>query len=162
MVNDIDKLKDAIGSLEAQAKEVSQFSGLLKAVDYARSQIETSQIAFGEASTIYMKQVRESSSKIDNLLDRTEQLPKSLVKIESSQKDISTAISSLKYVTADQYKAGITDLTNEMKKSVDSVNAAMVRMESLLGSSNKKNAITILICSIAVASVTALLFKGII
>ena len=42
MVNEIEKLNKVIGSLEEQATRVTEFNGILAAVNEARSEIESS------------------------------------------------------------------------------------------------------------------------
>ncbi len=106
MVNDLQKLNMAIGSLEEQASQIKEFNGVLRAVNDARTEIEASKASLSSLSTEHRQLINDSYSKFDDLDKRLSVLEKKLVDLTKGQERVQHAISDLVILSPDQFELG--------------------------------------------------------
>lgn len=119
MVSDIPKLNSIISSLEDQAKRVTEFSGLLSAVNEARTQIETSKdllkTTHGEQKQIF----GDFRNYFNELEKRLNDIEKDLDKIVGAQIRIIDEISSLDILSPQQFQEGLKTNANVTFEHLD-------------------------------------------
>lgn len=98
-MNDVNKLNGIITSLEDQARKVSEFSGLLAAVNDARKEIESSKSILEAASAESRHFLKDSRSQFDSLERRLLTLEKKLEQIAAAQSRTSDQLMSLDILT---------------------------------------------------------------
>lgn len=106
MVNDLQKLHAAIGSLEEQASQVQEFNGVLRAVRDARAEIEASNVALSSLSLEQRQLVKDNYSKFDEFEKRLSNLEINLAELEKGQERVLQRISELKTLPPDQFEHG--------------------------------------------------------
>ena len=106
MVNDLQKLHKVIGSLEEQATQVGAFTGVLRAVNDARVEIEASNATLSSLSREQKQLVKDSYGKFDDLEKRLSDLEKNLADLANGQDRVQRTISELKILTPDQFEHG--------------------------------------------------------
>ena len=106
MVNDIEKLNKVIGSLEEQATRVTEFNGILAAVNEARSEIESSKKILESTSAEHQQLIADNHSKFDELLKRLVSIEQKLANLEQGQDKCLQKISELKFLTPEKFEEG--------------------------------------------------------
>lgn len=105
-MNDIKKLQQVIDSLEEQAAHVSEFHGVLNAVNEAKTQIEASITEIQALSAEHKKFVSGSCDQFVDFGNRLSNLEKKLVDLGQSHDKAINIISALKFLTPDQFEYG--------------------------------------------------------
>lgn len=131
MVNEIEKLNKVIGSLEEQATRVTEFNGILAAVNEARSEIESSKKILESTSVEHQQLIADNHSKFDELLKRLVSIEQKLANLEEGQDKCLHKISELKFLTPEKFEEGrkASDVeTNEsvlgLSQKIDDANQA--------------------------------------
>ena len=106
MVNEIEKLNKVIGSLEEQATRVTEFNGILAAVNEARSEIESSKKILENASSQHQQFIEDNHSKFEKLLERLDSIEEKLADLEQGQDKCLHKISELKFLTPEKFDEG--------------------------------------------------------
>lgn len=106
MVNDIQKLQKVIDSLEEEASQVREFTGILRAVSEAHAKIEVSNATLSSLSSELKQLIKDSYSKFDGLEKRLSDLEKQQVDLVRGQDSVRCAISELKFVSPAQFEHG--------------------------------------------------------
>ena len=106
MVNDLQKLNKAIGSLEEQASKVSEFNGILRVINDARSEIAASNGALASLSNEQKQLIKDSYGKFDDFDKRFSDLEKKLTHLEKGQDRVLRIIDELKILSPDQFEHG--------------------------------------------------------
>jgi chromosome segregation ATPase len=106
VVNEIEKLNKVIGSLEEQATRVTEFNGILAAVNEARSEIESSKKILENASSQHQQFIEDNHSKFEKLLERLDSIEKKLADLEQGQDKCLRKISELKFLTPEKFDEG--------------------------------------------------------
>ncbi|NVK01356.1 MAG: hypothetical protein HWE12_07410 [Oceanospirillaceae bacterium] len=117
-MSDIKKLHKVIESLEEQSTRVSEFNGVLKAVNAAKAEISIAKDSFAALGDEQQKLVTLSYQKFDEFEKRLAMLDRALSAIESkmvaadqfeSGRDrILLRLSELRFVSPEQFEHGIT------------------------------------------------------
>ncbi len=105
-MNDIQKLHKIIGSLEEQASQVREFTGVLRAVSDVHSVIEASNATLSSLSSEQKQLIKDSYSKFDGLEKRLSDLEKQQVDLVKGQDSVRRAISELKFLSPAQFEHG--------------------------------------------------------
>ncbi|MDF1629117.1 MAG: hypothetical protein P1U78_04895 [Alcanivoracaceae bacterium] len=92
MMDDIKKLSRIISNLESQANQVSEFNGLLSAINAAREEIEASGNALKVASDEHKKFVDDNREAISGLGERVESFDSDFRRFVNAHKDGSSAL----------------------------------------------------------------------
>lgn len=98
-MNDLEKLNRVIGSLEEQATQISEFNGILQAVNDARSDIDSSNAVLTSLSSEHKQLIKDRYSKFDDF-------DKSLCDLEKNQGRVLRTIAELKILSPDQFEHG--------------------------------------------------------
>lgn len=106
MVNELQKLHKIISSFEEQASEISEFNGVLRAVNEARTEIVASKATLSSLAIKHEQLIEESYDKFDNLEKRLSELEKKLADLAKGQDRLQSAISELKILSPDQFERG--------------------------------------------------------
>lgn len=106
MVNDLQKLHAAIGSLEEQASQVHEFNGVLRAISDARAEIKASNVALSSLSIEQKQLVEDNYSKFDNLEKRLSDLEIKLTELANGQDRVQRTISEMKTLAPEQFEHG--------------------------------------------------------
>ena len=130
-MNDVNKLGAIISSLEDQARKVSEFSGLLSAVNDARKEIEMSKKFLEAGSTTSRLFLQDSVGHFDRLSRQLIALEKHLEQIQNAQHRASDQLMSLDILTpavfAEASKASeilILDSFNKIEGKLNSIQIA--------------------------------------
>ena len=102
-MSDIQKLKKVIGSLEEQSSKVSEFNGVLSAVNSAKAEIYSATIAFDKLAQEQKKLVSESYTRFEEYGDKLVELEEKLSALESNQQQTLSKLSELKFLTPEQF-----------------------------------------------------------
>ena len=105
-MNDLQKLREVIGSLEEQASQVQEFNGVLRAVNDARVEIEANKSILSSLSGEQKQLFKDSYGLFDELEKRLSYLNKKLADLEEGQIKVQRTISELKILTPDQFEHG--------------------------------------------------------
>ncbi|WP_225776389.1 hypothetical protein [Pseudomonas sp. Marseille-Q5115] len=105
-MNDLQMLHKAIGSLEEQASQISEFNGVLRAVNDARTEIEASKAYLSSLSTEHKQLVKDSYGKFEDVEKRLSDFEKKLVDLAKGQDRVQRTINELKILTPDQFEHG--------------------------------------------------------
>ena len=118
MVNEIEKLNKIIGSLEEQATKVTEFNGILAAVNETRSEIVDSKKILQNASAQHQQLIDENRSKLDKILKRLDSIEEKLANLEQGQDKCLRKISELNFLTPEKFEEGRKSSDVETKESV--------------------------------------------
>ena len=118
MVNEIEKLNKVIGSLEEQATRVTEFNGILAAVNEARSEIESSKKILESTSAEHQQFIADNHSKFDELLKCLVSIEQKLANLERGQDKCLQKISELKLLTPEKFEEGRKASDAETNESV--------------------------------------------
>lgn len=105
-MNDLQKLKRIIGSLEEQASQVTEFNGILQAINDSRSEIDASKVALSSLSNEQKKLINESYTRFDDFEKRFSDLEKKLNHLESGLETVLRTIGDQKTLSPDQFEHG--------------------------------------------------------
>tara|TARA_B100001123_G_C14890239_1_gene859579 strand:- start:203 stop:682 length:480 start_codon:yes stop_codon:yes gene_type:complete len=106
-VNEIEKLNKVIGSLEEQATRVTEFNGILAAVNEARSEIESSKKILENASAEHQQFIDDNRSNFEKLLKRLDSIEEKLADLDQRQDKCLRKISELKFLTPEKFEEGL-------------------------------------------------------
>ena len=130
-MNEIEKLNKVIGSLEEQATRVTEFNGILAAVNEARSEIESSKTILINSYAEHQQLTADSHSKFDELLKRLVSIEQKLANLEQGQDKSRQKISELNFLTPEKFeesRKASDDKTNESEQrlghKIDDANQA--------------------------------------
>lgn len=98
-MSDVNKLKAVITNLENQAEKVTEFSGVLSAVNEARIQIDDTKNVLKDNAKESRQFLNESQSSFNQLNTRAASLEERLAKIEQNQIQLRESINSLDIVS---------------------------------------------------------------
>lgn len=98
-MRDIQKLHKVIGTLEEQSSKVSEFNGVLSAVNSAKADIISAKMAFDELAQEQKKLVSEHGDKLVELEAK-------LSALENNQRQTLAKLSELKVLTPEQFETG--------------------------------------------------------
>lgn len=117
-MSDIQKLHRVIESLEEQSSKVSEFNGVLNAVNAAKAEIAGAKEAFAALGDEQQKLVTNSYSKFDeygaklaaleNRLAALETTMVSAEQFEAGRDKTLLRLSELRFVTPEQFEKGVT------------------------------------------------------
>lgn len=134
-MNDVNKLKTVITSLEDQAKKVNEFSGVLSAVDEARKEIDKTKSVLQENAKDSKQFLDDSQKSFNQLNTRVTSLEERLGKIEQNQVHLRETVTSLDIVSP----ADLAKLKEEFSISAnDSVDSLKRHIDMVTSQSNQK------------------------
>ncbi|MBV0934183.1 hypothetical protein [Marinobacterium weihaiense] len=170
-MSDIKKLQEVINSLEEQSSRVSEFNGVLSAIDSAKSDIFLAKTEFEELAEEHKKAVAENCIRFDELGDRINELEQKISTIESkmlteSQYDVGRdkillRISDLRFVSTEQFDRGVKESEKSVISSLSQTNSML---EGLLAKQEKSiQSLRIFVFSGIILSISTflLLIKGV-
>lgn len=138
-MSDVNKLNGIITSLEDQARKVSEFSGLLAAVNDARKEIVSSKALLEAASAESRHFLKDSRSQFDGLERRLLALEKKFEQIEAAQNRTSDQLMSLDILTPQVFsetsKASETLLLERLHKlevGIDAIKTSQLHQHKKL------------------------------
>jgi len=138
-VSDIKKLHKVIESLEEQSTRVSEFNGVLKAVNAAKAEISIAKDSFAALGDEQQKLVTLSYQKFEGFEERLATLERALAAIEakmvsteqfeSGRDKVLLRLSELRYVSPEQFEQGIAA---SEKNTASLINGSNSSVENLL------------------------------
>jgi prefoldin subunit 5 len=105
-VNDIKKLKKVVDSLEEQSAQVSEFSGVLGAINVAKEEVGSAKDILKDLASEQKALVSESYGRFDEYGVRLTKLESQLAELERNQEKTLKNISKLSFVTPEQFEIG--------------------------------------------------------
>ncbi len=106
MVNEIEELSKVIGSLEEQARQVNQFTGVLRAVNDAQSKIKECKNALQNLTDKNRILIEYQSERHEIILERFVQFDHELAEIQKKYGKVIEAIEKLSFVSPEQFQQG--------------------------------------------------------
>ena len=128
-MNDLQKLREVIGSLEEQASQVQEFNGVLRAVNDARVEIEANKSILSSLSEEQKQLFKDSYGMFDDLEKRLSYLNKKLADLEEGQVKVQRTISELKILTPDQFEHGLEKRLSYLNKKLADLEEGQVKVQ---------------------------------
>ena len=130
-MNDIEKLHQVIDALEEQSSRVTEFNGVLSAVNSAREQIESAKTLLVEFAVEQKDLVSESNKCFKGYGEKLAQLESQLGTIGETENKIIKELLALEFVTPEMYEQGRTATEKE-------ISGKLAQLESLVSSLGEK------------------------
>lgn len=105
-MSDIEKLHRVIDSLEEQSAKVTEFSGVLSALNLAKDEIEASSSAIGNLADEQGKLISESHKNFEGYGRKINELEAEISKLEELNGQILNRVSELVFLTPEQFESG--------------------------------------------------------
>lgn len=105
-MNDIEKLHQVIDALEEQSSRVTEFNGVLSAVNSAREQIESAKTLLAEFAVEQKDLVSESNKCFKGYGEKLAQLESQVESLGEKQNKIIRELAELEFVTPEKYEQG--------------------------------------------------------
>ena len=144
MVSDIQKLHNIIDSLEEQSLRVTEFNGVLTAVNSAKDDILLAKSSFEDLAEEQKKLVAESYTRFDEYHDKLVALESKLSNLEKNvltaenfevgRDKILLRISELRFVTTEQFEQGTLNTEKALTSQIIQGNS---KLEELIASQEK-------------------------
>lgn len=116
MVNDLEKLKKVIDSLEEQSSQVEKFNGVLQAVNDASFKIAESKSLLTSLASEHRQLIESQAGQFEEFLQRYGRFEEQLVEVHSSQRLLADTIDQLDMVSSGQFQQGQEKVLSSLAK----------------------------------------------
>ena len=143
-MTDLKKLDEIIASLEKQAEKVTEFNGVLSAVNAARTQIESSKDIFKSASDDHKRFSIDSRNKFDEINNSIVSIDEALKANGNLQVNLTEKILSdqrLGFIDSKNKCDGIDQSILLVNKTLETIHTSQVKSIDKILSDQKLNAI---------------------
>ncbi|TXH96601.1 MAG: hypothetical protein E6Q75_06950, partial [Rheinheimera sp.] len=144
-MSEIQKLNNIIASLEEQSSKVTEFSGVLSAVNASKTEILSAKTAFGELLEAHKKLVTETIKYHKEYQDKLAVLESKLSKIESdfvtsaqleaAKDQVLLRIYEMRLLTTEQFKQRTIESETLISSQIVQANSTIERAISAQGQS---------------------------